>query len=352
MILPSGSVLPSGLLEQGTDSVSGYSHTFQNYSIKTGIVIATYEIDDVKNLNKTAPEYDVAVTEQNGHMALNVITYQNCVAVTSFGGIADFMEYRLRPQKKVDKNKSDKDSTFQDGNLVLIMCLNGSSDKGIILGGLTHPKRKTNLTKDAGLSLYGEYNGLSWSVDKDGALKIFFNGATDNEGKAINEKVKGSYASIEKDGSLELNDGNKESIRIDKTKKTISLKSEKDMSLSTELNMNLSSKKDTDMKMDKLFISAQGGVTVNGSSFEITSKGNYKTTASDFSFNANGNFEVQAGQISLKGNQVIIGETVFLGGQGGTPAPTSTTLYMGIGNLGAPVLSMAISGFSSKVFIS
>lgn len=350
-VLPSGSVLPSGLLEQGMESVSAYDHSFKNYSIKMGVIINAYDIDDQSNINKVGVEYDVAVTEQNGHLAQNVITYQNCMVMESFGGIADYTEYRLRPQNKVENKRSNKDMVYQDGSLVLIMCISGSSDNAIIIGGLKHPKRKTNLTKDSGLSLYSEYNGLVYSIDKNGALKILFKGATDQEGKAIDEKVSGSVIEISKDGSLSLSDGNKESIRIDKTNKTIGLNSEKTMSLSTDDSLLLSSKKETSMKMDKWIVSAQGDSKISAASFDIKSKGSFKVDASDFSFKASGAVDIQGSNIKLQGQQITLQGQVFLGAAGGAPALTSAAQFLGTGYAGTPVLSTAISGFSSKVFL-
>lgn len=350
-ILPSGSVLPSGLLQQGMESVSAYDHSFRNYSIKMGVVVNAYEADDPNNVNKVGVEYDVAVTEQNGHLAQNVITYQNCMVMESFGGIADYMEYRLRPQKKVEKNKNAKNFVFQDGSIVLIMCISGSSDNAIILGGLKHPKRKSNLTKDAGLSMYSEYNGLVYSIDKDGALKILFKGATDHEGKVLDEKVSGSSIEILKDGSLSLSDGNKESIKIDKTNKTVSLASEKAMSLSTEDSISISSKKDNNMKMDKWILSAQGDAKLEAGSFDVKSKGSFKVEAADFSFKSNGAVDIQGSNVKIQGQQITIKGQIFLGDAGGMPALTSAAQFLGTGFAGTPVLSVAISGFSSKVFL-
>lgn len=350
-ILPSGSVLPSGLLEEGMESVSAYDHSFRNYSIKMGVVINSYDLGDPSNVNKVGVEYDVAVTEQNGHLAQNVITYQNCMVMESFGGIADYMEYRLRPQKKVDKKRSKKDMAYQDGSIVLVMCISGSSDNAIILGGLKHPKRKTQLTKENGLSLYSEYNGLCYSIDKNGALKILFKGATDHEGKPLDEKVSGSVIDILKDGTISLSDGNKESLKLDKTNKTVSINSEKQMSLNTDDVIVLSSKKENIMKMDKWILSAQGDAKLEASSFDLKSKGPFKIEASDFSFKSNGAVDLQGSNVKIQGQQITLQGQVFLGASGGMPALTSAAQFLGTGFAGTPVLSVAISGFSSKVFL-
>src|SRR5690606_34649036 len=183
------------------------------------------------NINKIVPEYDVIVIEQRGDSGPTPITYKNCVVMDLFGGIADFFEYRLRKQDKVEKKEKDGDkiARFQDGAMVLLMCLNGFNENAIIIGGAKHPKRKTLLTKDAGHALAAEFNGLGVGIDKDGAFTISFQGATDNSGKAKDSKVGGSFIKIKKDGSIEVSDGKKERVSFDKTNESTELQSGKDM---------------------------------------------------------------------------------------------------------------------------
>src|SRR5690606_34449793 len=115
--LPSGSFLPSGLLQMDDERLVGFNSTFNNVSLKMGLVKEVYETDDKSNINKIVPEYDVIVTEQRGDAGPTPITYKNCVVMDLFGGIADFFEYRLRKQDKVEKKERDGDkiARFQDG---------------------------------------------------------------------------------------------------------------------------------------------------------------------------------------------------------------------------------------------
>lgn len=352
IILPSGSVLPAGLFDKDSDHFSSHDHNYKNFGIKAGIVINCYTADDKKNLSKSVPEYDVAVIEQNENASQNVITYQNCPAAELFGGLGDFFEFTYRNQTKADKKGQEKTFNLQNGSQVLIACLNGSSEKAIIIGALKHPKRKSKLTKASGHSMYGEFNGLSTSIDKDGAFKILFKGSTNTDGKANNEKVGGSYLTIEKDGSIQLSDGNKEFIRLDKTKKTLFLNSEKDMSLNTDSNLNLLSKKDTNQTMAKWMVKASGSVSMSGEKFDINSKGAFTVKANSFSVDSGGNINLKGQQIEIKGSTVMIGEKVKLGGPAAQPAIIQTTMFMGVGNLGAPVMSSAIGPFSAMVSIA
>lgn len=349
--LPSGSILPAGLFEEGTDSFSAHDHTYKNYGIKIGTVLRVYETDDKNNLNKEVPEYDVSVVEQNENASQNSIIYQNCVTAELFGGIGEYFEYRYKQQEKVDKEGKDQTSYLQDGAQVIVTCLNGSAEKAIIIGAVKHPKRKTKLTKDDGHSLSGEFNGLSVGIDKEGAFTLSFKGKTDITGKPADEKVGGSFIAIEKDGSFLISDGNKESIRIDKTKKTLDIIIEKDISISTDENIKTTSKKDSTQKMAKWLVEASGAVSMSGEKFDIDSKGDFSVKASSFKVNSDGVVNLKGGTVEIKGNDVKIGDMVTIG-PAGQPAIVMTTMFMGIGNRGAPVVCQAIGPFSSTVKIS
>ena len=56
--------------------------------------------------------------------------------------------------------------------------------KAVIIGGLTHPDRQTNLISTEP-QLYGEYNGIATVINPDGSASLTFNGATDNNGEVI-----------------------------------------------------------------------------------------------------------------------------------------------------------------------
>jgi hypothetical protein len=346
--LPSGSFAPSGLLEVETEKLTGFNQTFNNVSLKMGHVVAVYETTDKGNLNGVTPEYDVVVQERRDQSAPTPITYKNCVMADLFGGAADFMEYRLRGQETVEKKEKsgEKIARFQDGSIVLLMCLNGFNETAIIIGGAKHPKRKTKLTKDAGHAFAAEFNGLSIDVDKEGALTIGFKGATDNAGKAKSASVGGSFIKIKKDGSVEVSDGKKESLALDKTAQTAALSSGKDTSINAGGKLDVKSGDAATFKVGKsLAIEAQGSCSLKASELSVESKGPVKIKGASL--------EAQIdGAVKLKGSQITLDGMTFLGGAGGTPALTLSTMFIGTGNMGIPVISQAIGPFSSKVFVS
>ena len=51
----------------------------------------------------------------------------------------------------------------------------------------------------------------------------------------------------------------------------------------------------------------------------------------------------------IKASSITLDGLVALGGAGGQPVLILSTMFIGIGNLGIPVISNAISGFATKV---
>lgn len=337
-------VLPSSLLEQRDEEAVNFEKKIgNNMYLRVGVVVEIFEMDDEKNVSKMMPEYDVMVIEKK-----NTTLYKNCIAMDGFGGIGDFFNVKFRKPK--DSKKVRKSGSFkkQNGSLVLLLCIDGSSDQAVIVGSMAHPDRKNGqLKKDLGHHMEGEFNGVNWKVDKDGQLIITFKSPTDNDGKAKDDKAGGSTIKMEKDGSIEAADGNKEKIRIDKTKKTVSVTAESDISNTTDANFNVTAKKNISMKSTADLLAEAGG-SVNaksGGAFNIKSDGAFSVMAPDVQVTADNMVQVKGSTINLSAPQVNVGN-------GGTPAIVLSTLFLGTGNVGAPVISQAIGPFSSSVFIA
>src|SRR5271165_5288695 len=132
--LDSGGVLPSGLLS-GNDFVEkmgGFNKTYKNYALRAGVVSTIYAYNDPQNFTKLSTEYDVSVFEQNEDRGSTIITYKNCLSSDGLGSIADYFEKTLR----VNNTPSTVGSTLinttgQNGAVVLLLCLDGMSDKAI-----------------------------------------------------------------------------------------------------------------------------------------------------------------------------------------------------------------------------
>jgi hypothetical protein len=349
-MLPGGGILPHGLLSSvDSDESSAFNQAYKNLSLKAGTVIKRYEKDDKDNVKKMAPEYDVLVLEQNENSGIVPIMYKHCMKIDAFGSIADFMDFKYRPQTKQD-SKSQTDPTKQDGAMVILLCINGQSESGLIVGGIQHPKRSLNLDKAKGLHLEGEYNGLNWSVDKDGALKIQFKSATDSLGKPSNKDAGGSIFSMEKDGSIEVSDVY-EKIRLDKTKKTISTFSRSDTTLESNARILLKAKDNIDQNTSKdWLIKASGSAKVEAKDLTISIGGPIKITGQSNTEEYNGPFKAKASSINLEGSGAKLslqGGKVALGGGSAELLDLFDQLLDAIandlGNLGYPQPSAEIA---------
>ena len=339
-------ILPSTLLGiQGEEESGSFSHSFANYGLKCGVVTKVHEIEDKTNLCKVVPEYDVVVVEQDQNRGVTSTAYKNCMVKDLLGGVADFFEMKLRTPTK-DDFKSKLNAREQNGSVVLILCLDGLSDKAIIIASLCHPARKTTLTKENGQHAEGEINGLNVQINKDGELTVTFKSASDNDGKYKDDKAGGTFFKIEKDGSFELSDNKEDKIRIDKTKQTIDVLATKDINITTKENIKLTATKNAELSLKDLLLNASGKATISikeDVSFECSA--NVKAKATMFDIQADSMIKFKTKTIQIDGQQIMLG-------QGGSPALTMSTMYLGTGNLGMPVISSASGPFSSKVFIA
>lgn len=341
--LENGAILPHGLLgHDDSDLLRGFNKTYKNNALRIGTVVASYPVNDEKNHSKLTNEYDVLVMEQNENKGATSILYRNCMSSEGLGSIADFFEKTLRSKKK--NTKGDLvNLKGQDGAIVLLLCLDGMSDKGIIISALTHPDRKSTL-KDTGPSMEGEYNGVNIKVEKDGSTSLTFRGATDNYGKPLDKEQGDTVMSIEKDGSYQVKHKTI-TQRLDKTKGKADLTADDDISNTTKKNFNVIANENVDIKATKnlsadmkdFLVNASGSATMSMQKLSIASQSDIMVKGSEIKIEAESMARIKSTQITLDG-------LVNLGGDGGQPVLILTSLIIGVGNLGAPVLSQAITG--------
>lgn len=346
--LDNGAVLPFGLMSgYPSGLLEGFKKTYQNSSLRVGIVRETYAISDSKNVSKLVPEYDVMAFEQNEDKGSTVITYKNCMAAAALGSIADFFEATLRKLKKKTSKGETPSPSGQNGALVLLLCLDSMSEKAIIIGALTHPDRKTTLV-DSDPHLEGEYNGVNIKVEKDGSTTLTFKGATDNDGKIIDDTQGNTVMKIEKDGSYQVNHKTI-TQRLDK-KGMASLTADDDISNTTKKNFNVTTTesinfkatKDFNLNVVKLLAQASGEASLQCQKLAVQSQSDINLKGSTLAVEAES-------MASIKATSIVLDGMVALGGAGGQPVLILSTMFIGTGNLGIPVISNAISGFATKV---
>jgi hypothetical protein len=202
--LDNGTVLPYGLLSDDAEAfMAGFNKSYRNTSLRIGIVVRSYIITDPNNLFKLTTEYDVLVFEQNEDKGSSIVTYRNCMASEGMGSIADYFEKELRVRTVALSPNNLINTTEQDGAVVLILCLDGMSDKALIVGAVTHPDRQTNLVSTLPY-LEGEYNGVNITVNTDGSTSLIFKGATDNYGVPTDPSQGNTEVQIQTDGSFQV----------------------------------------------------------------------------------------------------------------------------------------------------
>jgi len=360
----SGPVLPNGLFKQGGKEFSAGEKQFRNFSFKQGIVTRIREKDDQDNQGKFCTEYDVLVFEQNGNGGVAPVTYKNVMAFDVFGGIADFYRFKLRKHE----NENIKDLTKNTGSVVLMLCLNGNSDMGVIVGCLQHGGSKNRLSKEDGQALEWEYNGINFGINDDGSFRIVQRGPTDNLGDQKGEG--GTQIRLEKDGSFEINDsaGGKrdpetgaimpmeekevERIRMDKTQKSVSFEAGKSINALSRGTYSVDAKEDITIKTAaKMALEAAGSASMTCEALKVTAKNDVEITAKGMTASLQANFKLEAKQIKMSAPQIVLDGIVQVGGPGGQPALITSTTFFGIGNLGIPVFSIAQGPYSSKVMI-
>jgi hypothetical protein len=201
--LENGAVLPHGLLSGSTESyMTAFNKSYKNTAMRVGVVVAAYPVGDPNNYSNLAMEYDVVVIEQHEDRGSTTIRYKNCLSSESLGSLADFFERSLRVLK-VQTKKGALDLAGQDGACVFIECLDGMSDKAVIIGAITHPGRTTQLI-DSSPRLVGEYNGVGVLINPDGSCSLTFNGATDNQGVPTDPSQGTTTLEIQTDGSVQI----------------------------------------------------------------------------------------------------------------------------------------------------
>lgn len=358
-------VLPSSLLSYAEESYyDSFGQTFNNVALRIGVVKSIIKIEDKNSADSQSIEYDVLCFQQDQDKGVVPITYKNCVTMDAFGGIGDFFEFI-----KNVPTKNNGDLKIDDGSYVLLLCIDGTATRGVIIGALPHHGRKSTLLKAKDKHMEGEYNGLRFKINDDGEMTLTFKGKTDKKGKPKTPKNGGSQIKMEKDGSVELNDrdldkelasGNDkdakqsgsapsdkyEKVRIDKTKQSIDVISRKDQNQTAGANYNLTVAKTTTHKTTDWLVSASGKANLDSKGvFNIKAGGAMNVSAPSMNFKADGSVNVQSSSVKLSAQQVSVGD-------GGSPAVVSFTQFIGIGNLGSPVISTAMGPFSSVVTIA
>ncbi len=223
-------LIPSYLSSQDRGAVENVGNT-DNDSLRVGEVLEIVYPKDARSLSGKFIEYTVAVSHRDGTGPEVTSTYTGCIVGNMFGLGSDTLRYTLRPDTQTSSGDGKKKDVVGIGAKVLLLCVNGSKTRSVIVGGIRDVAtgdEGAEDTKEKGHNLYFEFNGTSFEIDKDGATTVQFKGATD----VMGEPMEGNDAAaqpttlkINKDGDFSITTkDDAQLIRIEHKDKKIRIK--------------------------------------------------------------------------------------------------------------------------------
>lgn len=199
--------------------------------------------------------YDVAVNmfEADSHSGVREIV--DCRLHSFFGGETDRGYFTLRTPLNWDGK--DLAKVIPESAHVLVLCKNGLTSEGVIVGFL--PNDDDVETLDLGHNLFHSFNGVETRINKDGELVITFTGQTvddQNKVKPLDENVAGTFVKLTKEGNIVLSDAKGEVLTLDKANKKITIEARSQEEKITEGDWKVEVK-------GNVQIHAAGNVSVN-----------------------------------------------------------------------------------------
>lgn len=235
--------------------------------LRIGIVKKVY-----REARTTDIKYLVEIQDKNDSIEVNARLLRR------FGGVYNYEDVVDHGYKFDDKPDATRDFGAKAGDAVLVAFMNGQAREAVILGGLIHPARKSTIDITKGPQYVSEFNGVETTINETGEYKLTFKAVPTNAKDLNNlpqkvipaakydDKIGGSYFWLDKTGSIEINDMDKNGIqnmRIDKPKGTITVNSGK-------IKLTLTKKDEkVELKCKLLSIVADDKITGKTKEFEL-----------------------------------------------------------------------------------
>jgi len=235
--------------------------------------------------------YLVEVRDRNDAIEMN------CRMVRQFGGVYNYQDVVTSGYKFDDKPDPVLDFTAKAGDAVLVVALNGQSREGIILGGITHPARKSTIPVDKGPYYQSEFNGIETVINDQGEYTLTFKAIPTNIAKLkdkpskkieppkYDKKIGGSFIKLDKTGSIEINDKAEkdlQNIRIDKANGTIAINSGNISIVLTK------SKEQMNVKSKIIDIVTENSMSIKTKKYSVDSKESVKIKSDKIAIGKNG----------------------------------------------------------------
>lgn len=228
-ILPDGSVVPSYISSRKTMTSGANTSMFGNVALRVGEVTEIFYPEDTRNHSKQTVEYTVSV-QQMDHNSWATVDYPSCIVMNLFGGLGDKLRYTARAREK----NLVPDTGLGNGSLVLLLCVNGATNRAVIIGGFQRDKDLPE-TKADGHNLHFNFNGMDAKINKDGEFSLAFGGATNADGVPLDSVQKdaiGGSLVFAKNGNITITDATgAQSIQIDHNNKKVIINGSSEMDI-------------------------------------------------------------------------------------------------------------------------
>ncbi len=197
-----------------------------NDSLRVGEIKEIIYPTDTKSISRKYIEYTVEVAHREGGGPETSATYSGCIVGNLFGLGGDIFNFTLRPDSKNGPTKT-KESVGGIGAKVLLLCVNGSKNRSVIVGGIRDELTGDEGDKDEGHNLKFQFNGLKTTINKDGEFNASYNGPSQANGKVIDgfsaDAIGASFQFL-KDGTVQINDAKvTQTIKLNRTDKEITV---------------------------------------------------------------------------------------------------------------------------------
>lgn len=280
-----------------------------------------------------------------------------CIRTSRFGGLYNYEEYNLRGFKPGETNSSLGNFTVVPGDMVIVAAANGDAREGMILGCINHFGRDEILPATGDIAFINEFNGIQTMINKSGEYRRTFKGQPTNLAK-LNEAPNGkpyplpeynnnvgfSYYEFDKTGSYKITDNATDKapqyIKIDKPNGKIEIVSgktsliiDKGAQTYTIQNKTTTFNSTDSWNLNTKATNISSTDVINAKAKDIKTEGKW---AQKGDMAITGKVEV-TGDVKVSGSIKNEGEVSLAGGQ--FPLIYDIILTMGIGNLGAPVIS-------------
>jgi hypothetical protein len=262
-ILEDGSCAPSFVNIGSSYDRSGQTSDYMNsnHQLHVGYVAAIHYPKDKGYESSKIVLYDIVAPVTMVGGGTTWMTFRNARwGAGTFGSIADFTRARLCVPKGWQSGAPFTQEMVDQSSRVVFLCENGRSQSAVIVGLAEHSSLFDD-SKEWGHYSASSFNGVRTLIDKEGQYSVTFTGAIlDPEANAYieaPEATTGTTILMDKEGSILLDNVKGESIKLDKTAKSI-------VTTARSVKTDVTDKDHATTAKGKITFLAQGNAVFNG----------------------------------------------------------------------------------------